>query len=29
VGKYLTDHLASFHLKRLLGGATSTKIALD
>ena len=29
VGKYPTDYLASFHLKRLLGGTTSTKIALD
>jgi adenylate cyclase len=29
VGKYPTDHLASFHLKRLLGGTTGTKIALD
>lgn len=29
VGKYPTDHLASFHLKRLLGGTISTKIALD
>jgi adenylate cyclase len=29
VGKYSTDHLASFHLKRLLGGTTSTKISLD
>jgi len=29
VGKYPTDHLASFHLKRLLGGATSAKISLD
>ncbi len=29
VGKYPTDHLASFHLKRLLGGTTSTKIVFD
>jgi adenylate cyclase len=29
VGKYPTDQLASFHLKRLLGGTKSTKIALD
>jgi len=29
VGKYPTDHLASFHRKRLLAGAISTKIALD
>jgi len=29
VGKYPADHLASFHLKRLLGGTISTKIALD
>jgi len=29
VGKYPTDHLASFHLKRLLGGTISTKITLD
>jgi len=29
VGKYPADHLASFHLKRLLGGTTGTKIDLD
>lgn len=29
VGNYPTDHLASFHLKRLLGGASGTRIALD
>jgi adenylate cyclase len=29
VGNYPTDHLASFHLKRLLSGASGTRIALD
>lgn len=29
VGNYPTDHLASFHLKRLLGSASGTRIALD
>ena len=29
VGKQPEDHLASFHLKRLLNGATGTRIALD
>jgi adenylate cyclase len=29
VGKYPNDHLASFHLKRLLGGTISPKITLD
>ena len=29
VGKRPDDHLASFHLKRLLNGATGTRIALD
>ena len=29
VGKLPTDQLASFHLKRLLNGATGTRIALD
>jgi adenylate cyclase len=29
VGKRADDHLASFHLKRLLNGATGTRIALD
>ncbi len=29
VGNYPTDQLASFHLKRLLGGATGTTITLD
>jgi adenylate cyclase len=29
VGKQSKDQLASFHLKRLLNGATGTRIALD
>jgi len=29
VGKYADDQLASFHLKRLLNGATGTQIAMD
>ena len=29
VGKVASDQLASFHLKRLLNGATGTRIALD
>jgi hypothetical protein len=29
VGKHPADQLASFHLKRLLNGATGTRIALD
>jgi adenylate cyclase len=29
VGKHADDELASFHLKRLLNGATGTRIALD
>jgi adenylate cyclase len=29
VGKRADDHLASFHLKRLLNGATGTRIAMD
>jgi len=29
VGKYPEDQLASFHLRRLLNGATGTRIALD
>jgi adenylate cyclase len=29
VGKHPEDQLASFHLKRLLNGATGTRIALD
>jgi adenylate cyclase len=29
VGNYPTDRLASFHLKRLLSGASGTRIALD
>ena len=29
VGKHADDQLASFHLKRLLNGATGTRIALD
>jgi adenylate cyclase len=29
VGKWSEDHLASFHLKRLLNGATGTRITLD
>jgi adenylate cyclase len=29
VGNYPTDQLASFHLKRLLGGASGTAIAGD
>ncbi len=29
VGNYPTDQLASFHLKRLLGGTSGTRIALD
>jgi adenylate cyclase len=28
VGKYPTDQIASFHLKRLLSGQTGTRIAL-
>ncbi len=29
VGRYADDQLASFHLKRLLNGATGTRIVLD
>jgi adenylate cyclase len=29
VGKYADDHLASFHLKRLLNGATGARIAME
>ena len=29
VGKLPKDQLASFHLKRLLNGATGTRIAMD
>ena len=29
VGKYAADQLASFHLKRLLNGATGTRIMMD
>jgi adenylate cyclase len=29
VGKCADDHLASFHLKRLLNGATGTRIAME
>ena len=29
VGKHPQDQLASFHLKRLLNGATGTRIAMD
>ena len=29
VGKQAEDQLASFHLRRLLNGATGTRIALD
>ena len=29
VGKQPDDQLASFHLKRLLNGATGTRIAMD
>jgi adenylate cyclase len=29
VGKHADDHLASFHLKRLLNGATGTRIVMD
>jgi adenylate cyclase len=29
VGKCADDQLASFHLKRLLNGATGTRIAMD
>jgi adenylate cyclase len=29
VGQYPNDHLASFHLKRLLNGATGTRIAME
>jgi adenylate cyclase len=29
VGKRSDDHLASFHLKRLLNGATGTRIVMD
>ena len=29
VGKHADDQLASFHLKRLLNGATGTRIAMD
>jgi adenylate cyclase len=29
VGKHADDQLAGFHLKRLLNGATGTRIALD
>jgi adenylate cyclase len=29
VGKYPDDHLAGFHLKRLLNGATGTRILMD
>ena len=29
VGKHAEDHLASFHLKRLLNGAKGTRITMD
>ena len=29
VGKHADDQLASFHLKRLLNGAASTRIVMD
>jgi adenylate cyclase len=29
VGKYADDPLASFHLKRLLNGASGTRIAME
>ena len=29
VGKYPDDHLAGFHLKRLLNGAAGTRIVMD
>ena len=29
IGKHPQDQLASFHLKRLLNGATGTQIAMD
>jgi adenylate cyclase len=29
IGKVADDQLASFHLKRLLNGATGTRIAMD
>jgi hypothetical protein len=29
VGTHADDHLASFHLKRLLNGASGTRIAMD
>ena len=29
VGKHADDKLASFHLKRLLNGATGTRISMD
>ncbi|MGA9081846.1 MAG: adenylate/guanylate cyclase domain-containing response regulator, partial [Pseudolabrys sp.] len=29
VGKYRDDQLAAFHLRRLLNGATGTRIAMD
>jgi adenylate cyclase len=29
VGKHADDQLASFHLKRLLNGATGTRIVMD
>ena len=29
VGKHPKDQLASFHLKRLLNGATGTRIVMD
>ena len=29
VGKYAHDQLASFHLRRLLNGTTSTRIVMD
>jgi adenylate cyclase len=29
VGQHADDQLASFHLKRLLNGATGTQITLD
>ena len=29
VGRHADDQLASFHLKRLLNGATSTRIVMD
>jgi adenylate cyclase len=29
VGKHVDDQLASFHLKRLLNGATGTRIAME